>query len=92
MDGLSIKTKLVDGTEHEFALRPRQIVEFEQKFGKGMGKLLGEEQRLEHIYFLGWSTLKANGIVVKPWGLDFLDTVASVEMITDPSLESTATA
>lgn len=85
MDGLSIKTKLVSGEEYEFTLRPRIIVEFEQKFGKGMGRLLSEEQKLEHIYFLSWATLKANGIVVKPWGLDFLDTIESVEMVTDPS-------
>ena len=85
MDGLSVKTVLVDGTEHIFSLRPRVIVDFEQKFGKGMGKLFGDEQKLEHIYYLGWATLKANGIVVKPFGAEFLDTIKSVELLTDPN-------
>jgi len=30
-------------------------------------------------------------VVVKPFGGDFLDTINSVELVTDPSLESTAT-
>ena len=85
MDGLSVKTVLEDGTEHTFSLRPRIIVDFEQKFGKGMGKLLADEQKLEHIYYLGWATLKANGIIVKPFGAEFLDTIKSVELVTDPN-------
>ena len=85
MDGLSVKTILEDGTEHTFSLRPRIIVDFEQKFGKGMGKLLADEQKLEHIYYLGWATLKANGIIVKPFGAEFLDTIKSVELVTDPN-------
>jgi hypothetical protein len=91
MDGLKIKVKLVDKEEQIFSLRPRIIVEFEQKFGKGMGKLLTDEQKLEHIYYLGWSALKHNGIVVKPFGNDFLDQLESVELTTDPSSESTET-
>ena len=50
-----------------------------------MGKLLADEQKLEHIYYLGWATLKANGIIVKPFGAEFLDTIKSVELVTDPN-------
>jgi len=89
MDGLSIKVKLTDGTENTYSLRPRIIVAFEQKFGKGFAKLLGEEQKLEHIYWLGWESLKANGVVVKPFGSEFLDTVVSCELVSDPNSEST---
>ena len=92
MDGLSIKLKMTDGAEYTYSLRPRIIVAFEQKFGKGFAKLLGEEQKLEHIYYRGWETLKANGIVVKPFGGDFLDTIQTCELVTDPNSESTETA
>jgi hypothetical protein len=92
MDGLAVKVNLVEGTEHTFSLRPRVIVEFEQKFNKGLGKLIGDEQKLEHLYYLAWASLKANGIVVKPFGADFLDTLKSVELVVDPSFESTETA
>lgn len=91
MDGLKVKVKLTDGFEDAFSLRPRIIVEFEQKYGKGLAKLIGEEQRLEHIYYLAWLALRANGKVVKPFGNDFLDTLDSVTLTTDPSSESTET-
>lgn len=91
MDGLKIKIKLVDGIEGLFSLRPRIIVEFEQKYGKGLAKLIGEEQKLEHIYYLAWLALRANGHIVKTFGNDFLDTLESVTLVTDPSSESTET-
>lgn len=91
MDGLAVRVRTTDGADNTYSLRPRMIVAFEQKFGKGMGKLLGDEQKLEHIYYLGWEALKSNGVVVKPFGNDFLDTLVSVELVSDPSSESTAT-
>ena len=57
VDGLNIKIKTNDGTEGTFPLRPKSIVQFEQKFSKGFAKLLSEDQKLEHIYYLAWSTL-----------------------------------
>jgi hypothetical protein len=89
MDGLQIKVKTTDGVEATYSLRPRLIVDFEQKYGKGLAKLLGEEQKLEHIYYLGWLALRANGKVVKPFGPDFLDTLEAVSLDTDPNSEST---
>ena len=92
MDGLQIKVKTNDGNEDTYSLRPRSIVAFEQKFNKGFAKLLSEDQKLEHIYFLAWSAMKDGGKVVKPWGDSFLDTLDSVELVVDPNLESTETA
>ena len=92
MDGLQIKVKTNDGNEDTYSLRPRSIVAFEQKFNKGFAKLLSEDQKLEHIYFLAWSAMKDGGKVVKPWGDSFLDTLDSVELVVDPNFESTETA
>ena len=89
MDGLSLKIKTNDGVDSVFSLRPRTIVAFEQKFGKGLAKLFAEDQKMEHIYYLAWQSLKDNGRVVKPFSPEFLDTLESVEMISDPNLEST---
>jgi hypothetical protein len=89
MDGLSLKIKTNDGVDSVFSLRPRTIVAFEQKFGKGLAKLFSEDQKMEHIYYLAWQSLKDNGRVVKPFGPEFLDTLESVEMISDPNSEST---
>jgi len=89
MDGLSLKIKTNDGVDSVFSLRPRTIVAFEQKFGKGLAKLFAEDQKMEHIYFLAWQSLKDNGRVVKPFGPEFLDSLESVEMVSDPNSEST---
>jgi hypothetical protein len=92
MDGLKVKVKTSDGVEGTYALRPKTLVAFENKYNKGFAKLLTEEQRLEHIYFLAWSAMKDSGKVVKPFGDGFLDTLESVELETDPNSESTETA
>lgn len=92
MDGLSVKVKTTDGNEVNYKLTPRIIVAFEQQFGKGMPKLLGEEQKVEHIYWLAWKAQQTNGIIVKPFGPEYLDTIVSAELDADNSFESTATA
>jgi hypothetical protein len=91
MDGLSIKVKMVDGLEASYKLTPRIIVAFEQNFGAGMPKLLGEQQKVEHIYWLAWKALQTNGVVVKVFSPEFLDTLVSAELDSDSSFESTAT-
>lgn len=93
MDGLSIKVKTTDGAnDGVYTLRPKTLVKFEQKFNKGFAKLLVDEQKLEHIYYLAWAAMQDAGKVVKPFGDSFLDTLESVELESDPNSESTETA
>jgi len=92
MDGLSVKVKTTDGNEVSYKLTPRIIVAFEQNFGAGMPKLLGEQQKIEHIYWLAWKAMQVNGVVVKVFGPEFLDSIVSAELDSDSSFESTATA
>ena len=92
MDGLAIKVKPVGGEAVTYKLTPRIIVAFEQQFGKGMPKLLSEEQRIEHVFWLAWKAQQTNGIIVKPFGPDYLDTIESAELDADPSFGSTETA
>jgi len=92
MDGLAVKVKTTDGVEASYKLTPRIIVAFEQNFGKGMPHLLGQEQRVEHIYWLAWKAMQVNGLSPKLFGPEFLDTIVSAELDADSSFESTATA
>jgi hypothetical protein len=89
MDGLAIKVKTTDGVEASYKLTPRVIVGFEQQYGAGMPKLLGEQQKVEHIYWLAWKSMQNAGIIVKPWGPEFLDTIISAELDSDDSFGST---
>lgn len=91
MNGLTLRVKLVDGGEHTATLNARNIVAFERWANKGLGKAIGEE-KAENLYYLGWLALKSAGVVVKPFGDNFLDELEDVEIIADPSSESTATA
>jgi hypothetical protein len=92
MDGLAVKIKTTDGVEVSYKLTPRIIVAFEQQFGAGMPKLLGEQQKVEHIYWIAWKALQVNGHVVKLFGPEFLDSLISAELDADSSFESTAKA
>jgi len=92
MDGLKIKVKTTDGQSETYSLRPKTLVAFESKYNKGFAKLLTEDQKLEHIYFLAWGAMKDSGKAVKPFGDAFLETLESVELETDPNSESTETA
>jgi len=92
MDGLSVKGKTIDSDEVSYKLTPRIIVAFEQQFGAGMPKLLGEQQKVEHIFWLFWKAQQVNGVVVKLFGPDYLDTLVFAELDADSSFESTATA
>jgi hypothetical protein len=56
-----------------------------------MPHLLGQEQRVEHIYWLAWKAMQVNGVVVKLFGPEFLDSIVSAELDSDSSFESTAT-
>ena len=89
MDGLAIKVKQVNADEVTYKLTPRIIVAFEQQFGKGMPKLLAEEQKIEHVFWLAWKSMQVNGVIVKPWGPEFLDTIITAELDSDASFEST---
>jgi hypothetical protein len=89
MDGLAVKVKTTDGVEATYKLTPRVIVGFEQQYGAGMPKLLGEQQKIEHIYWLAWKSMQTAGIIVKPWGPEFLDTIISAELDADDSFGST---
>jgi len=92
MDGLGIKVKTIEGSETTYKLTPRVIVAFEQQYGKGLPKLLGEEQKIEHVYWLAWKCMQSNGVIVKPFGPEFLDTIESAELDSDDSFGSTETA
>ncbi len=91
MDGLAIKVKTTDGLDASYKLTPRVIVAFEQQFGKGLPRLIGEEQKIEHIYWLAWKCMQVNDVVVKPFGPDFLDTLVSAELDSDANFGSTGT-
>jgi hypothetical protein len=45
-----------------------------------MPKAFSTEQKMEHLYWLGWKAQQSSGAVVKPFD-GWLDTVDSVEVV-----------
>jgi hypothetical protein len=75
-----------DGTESRHALTPAIEYAFEQQFRKGFHKAFREDEKQEHIYWLAWECLRrADAPDVKPFGLAFLETLSSVEVVADNS-------
>ena len=91
MDGLQIQVNRKNDKSDSYPLSPRIIVSCEQKFNMGIGKAL-ESQRMEILYFLAYEAVKRSGEVLKPYGDEFLESLVSVELISDDSFESTAKA
>lgn len=73
-----------NGDETEYPVTPKVEVEFERKFGLGIGKAF-EQQRREHQHYLSWLAMKASGVVVKPFD-GWLEGVENTEVVvaTDP--------
>jgi len=74
----------IAGEVSEFPVTPKVEVEFERKFGVGIGKAF-QEQKREHQHYLCWLAMKQSGAVVKPFD-GWLDTVENTEVSvqTDP--------
>lgn len=76
--------KYADST-HEIEVSPVLEVAFERQFKGGFSKLLGTEERSEHIYWLAWEGLRRSGVTVPVFGDKFLEQLQGVEIASDPN-------
>lgn len=80
----SLKVTRADGSESVHPVTPAIEYAFEQKFRKGFHKAFREDEKQEHIYWLAWECLRrADAADVKPFGIDFLETLKDVEVVGD---------
>lgn len=84
MIGINLKVT-VDDEEIVAPITPKSAIEFERHFKMGLPKAFTTEQKMEHLFWLGWACVKATGRVVKPFD-SWLEQVKNVEMVvnTDP--------
>ena len=71
----------IDGTENEYPVTPKVEVDFERKFGVGIGKAF-QDLRREHQHYLAWLAVKATGAVVKPFD-GWLETIEGTEVMVE---------
>jgi hypothetical protein len=81
------KLKIVrtDGSVLEGEITPVVEYAFEQYAKMGFHKAFRDEEKQSHVYWLAWEITRRSGETVKPYGLEFIETLKSVEVLdSDP--------
>jgi hypothetical protein len=74
-----------DGSVLEGEISPAVEFEFEQHTKMGFHKAFREMERQQDVYYLSWIITRRSGETVKPFGMDFIETLKSVEVLdSDP--------
>lgn len=76
---MKLKITQTDGTVTSHTITPAIEVQFEKWAGGGFAKVLRNEEKQEHIYYLAWLCLKKTQPVVA-FEDGFLDTIDLVEL------------
>ena len=81
------KLKIVrtDGSVLEGEITPAVEYAFEQYAKMGFHKSFRDQELQSHVYWLAWEVTRRSGETVKTFGMDFIETLKSVEVLdSDP--------
>lgn len=79
-----------DGATAEYTITPRTIVAFERHFKVGLAAAFQNEQKMEHLYWLGWDAERLAGNTV-PVFETWLESVSAVDLAVEAGfLDATA--
>jgi hypothetical protein len=81
------KLKIVrqDGSVLEGEITPAVEYAFEQYAKMGFHKAFRDQELQSHVYWLAWEVTRRSGETVKPYGMEFIETLKSVEVLdSDP--------
>ena len=81
------KLKIVrtDGSVVEGEITPAVEYAFEMYAKMGFHKAFRDEEKQSHVYWLAHEITRRSGETVKPFGLEFIETLQSVEVLdSDP--------
>lgn len=79
----SLKITRASGEVSVHQITPVVEWAFEIYAKKGFVKALLEDQKQSDIYWLAWELIRRSGETVKPFGADFLETLANVEVLAE---------
>jgi len=75
-----ITIERTDGTRLTGEITPAVEYAFEQHFKKGFYKCFREEERQSDVYYVAWEVTRRSGETVAPFGIDFIETLKSVDI------------
>jgi hypothetical protein len=81
MIGVSLKIETPEET-YTIPVTARGAINFERQFKTGITKAFADQQKMEHLYWLGWEQTRLSGKVVKPFDT-WLDQVIKVQFVFD---------
>ena len=80
-----LKIVRVDGSVLEGEITPAVEYAFEIHHKKGFHRSFREDEMQTSVYWLAWEITRRSGESVKPFGMDFIETLKSVEVLdSDP--------
>jgi hypothetical protein len=81
------KLKIVrtDGSIIEGEITPAVEYSFELYAKQGFHRAFRQEEKQTDVYWLAWEITRRSGETVKPFGIEFIETLKSVEVLdSDP--------
>ena len=81
-----LKITRTDGSTSEHQITPKIEYAFELYAKMGFHKAFRDLERQTDLFWLSWECIRASGETVPMFGLEFLDTLAKVEVLDDEPL------
>ena len=81
-----LKITKVDGTYLEGEISPKVEYLFELQYKKGFYKYFREDEMQTAVYWLAWQVIQEAGETVKPFSVEFIETLKKVEVDLTDSL------
>jgi hypothetical protein len=75
-----LKIVRTDGSVLEGEITPAVEYSFEQFAKKGFHKAFRDDEMQTSVYWLAWEVTRRSGESVKPFGIDFIETLKSVSV------------
>ena len=81
-----LKITRANGEVTDHQITPRIEFAFELYAKKGFHKAFRDDEKQTDLFYLAHECLRASGVVVKPFGAEFLDDLVKVEVLDDEPL------
>ena len=78
---IKLKITKASGEVSEHLITPVIEYAFEQYAKKGFYRAFREDQKQTDAYWLAWECLRRSGDAVKPFGVEFLESILSVDVL-----------
>ena len=78
---IKLRITRVSGEVTDHVITPVIEYAFESYAKTGFMKAFRESEKQTDVYWLAWECLRRSGVSVKPFGLEFLETLEKVEIL-----------